>query len=107
MTKFFYIILSYVIIGTVGIYGVNKIRQLNTQVKLQRLEIESMKESQARLIDSFNQEIQEIQEKSKERAVTVKEIVKVVKGTDDEKCINSAIPKPVLDRVRNKGNNKK
>lgn len=102
MSKWVYIGCSYVIIGLFAFLGFRHINALTTTVHLQKLEIESLKQSQSMVIDAFNEEIKEMQEKAKERKETVKEIVKVVKGTDDEKCLNSRIPSAIIDRVRSK-----
>lgn len=106
MTKI-YIILSYVLIAFAGFLGLRHIDNLNDKVELQALEIESMKQSQIMVIEAYNQEIEELTKSAKERKVVVKEIVKTVKGTKDEECLNRTIPSNVLDKLRKQNNDKK
>lgn len=106
MTKI-YIILSYVLIAFAGFLGLRHIDNLSDKVKLQALEIESMKQSQIMVIEAYNQEIEELTKSAKERKVVVKEIVKTVKGTKDEECFNRTIPSDVLDKLRKQNNDKK
>ena len=106
MTKI-YIILSYVLIAFAGFLGLRHIDSQSTKIKLQALEIESMKQSQIMVIEAYNQEIEELTKSAKERKVVVKEIVKTVKGTKDEECLNRTIPSDVLDKLRKQNNDKK
>lgn len=106
MTKI-YIILSYVLIAFAGFLGLRHIDSQSTKIKLQALEIESMKQYQSMVIEAYNQEIEELTKSAKERKVVVKEIVKTVKGTKDEECLNRTIPSDVLDKLRKQNNDKK
>ncbi len=97
-----YVILSYAIIGILGFLGLRHINDLNNTVKLQKLEIESAKEAQNIVIEAYDQEIKDLTESVKGRKVIIKEIVKTVKGTKDEECINRNIPDVIIDKLQQK-----
>lgn len=102
-----YVILSYAIIGILGFLGLRHINDLNNTVKLQKLEIESAKEAQSIVIEAYDQEIKDLTESVKGRKVIIKEIVKTVKGTKDEECINRNIPDFIIDKLYKKSSDKK
>ncbi|HHV6356552.1 TPA: hypothetical protein ACUMPZ_001763 [Haemophilus influenzae] len=102
-----YVILSYAIIGILGFLGLRHINDLNNTVKLQKLEIESAKEAQNIVIEAYDQEIKDLTESVKGRKVIIKEIVKTVKGTKDEECINRNIPDVIIDKLHKKSSDKK
>lgn len=102
-----YVILSYAIIGILGFLGLRHINDLNNTVKLQKLEIESAKEAQNIVIETYDQEIKDLTESVKGRKVIIKEIVKTVKGTKDEECINRNIPDVIIDKLHKKSSDKK
>lgn len=102
-----YVILSYAIIGILGFLGLRHINDLNNTVKLQKLEIESAKEAQNIVIEAYDQEIKDLTESVKGRKVIIKEIVKTVKGTKDEECINHNIPDFIIDKLHKKSSDKK
>lgn len=102
-----YVILSYAIIGILGFLGLRHINDLNNTVKLQKLEIESAKEAQNIVIEAYDQEIKDLTESVKGRKVIIKEIVKTVKGTKDEECINRNIPDIIIDKLHKKSSDKK
>lgn len=106
MTKL-YVILSYIVIGFGAFLGLRYIDDLQDKMALQALEIESMKQSQAMVIEAYDQEIKELTESAKERKVVVKEIVKTVKGTKDEECLNRSMPSIVVDKLRQQSSGKK
>lgn len=102
-----YVILSYVVIGFLGFIGLRHINTLNETIKAQKLEIESAKEAQKVVIDSYNQEIKDLTQSAKERKVVFKEIAKTIKGTKDEECLNRNIPIVIVDKLRTQNSNKK
>lgn len=102
-----YVILSYVVIGVLGFLGLRHINDLNHTIKSQQQEIESVKEAQNVLIETYNQEINDLTESAKERKVVVKEIVKTVKGTKDEECLNRTMPTIIIDKLHKQSSNKK
>lgn len=102
-----YVILSYAIIGILGFLGLRHINDLNNTVKLQKLEIESAKEAQNIVIEAYDQEIKDLTESVKGRKVIIKEIVKTVKGSKDEECINRNIPDVIIDKLHKKSSDKK
>ena len=106
MTKL-YVICSYIVIGFGAFLGLRYIDDLQNKMALQALEIESTKKSQAMVIEAYDQEIKELTETAKQRKVVVKEIVKSVKGTKDEECINRSLPSVVVDKLRQQGSGKK
>lgn len=106
MTKL-YVILSYVVIGFLGFLGVRHIGNLNNTIKSQQLEIQSAKEAQKVVIEAYDQEIKDLTESAKERKVVIKEIVKTVKGTKDEECLNRNIPTIIVDKLHKQSNDKK
>ena len=102
-----YVILSYVVIAVLGFLGLRHINDLDNTIKLQKLEIESAKEAQNVLIETYDQEIKDLTESAKERKVVVKEIVKTVKGTKDEECLNRNIPTIIIDKLHKQRSDKK
>lgn len=102
-----YVILSYIIIGFGVFLGLRHINDLQDKMAQQTREIESMKQSQSMAIEAYNQEIKELTETAKERKVVVKEIVKTVKGTKDEECLNRSMPSIVIDKLRQQNSSKK
>lgn len=105
MMKWVYIACSYVIIGIIGVLSYKHINNLSARIQTQQEELNSTKQSYEMVINAYNDEIKELQSATNSRKEKVREIVKVVKGTDDEKCLNSRIPSVVLDKVRNKNRN--
>ena len=97
-----YIVCSYVLIAVLALIGVRHINMLTHKVNLQKQEISELKQSKKMIIEAFNDEITEVRQSSNNRRVVIKEIVKMVKGTDDEKCLNSSIPNVVVDRLQSK-----
>lgn len=102
-----YVILSYIIIGFGVFLGLRHIADLQDKMAQQTREIESMKQSQSMVIEAYDQEIKELTETAKERKVVVKEIVKTVKGTKDEECLNRSMPSIVVDKLRQQNSSKK
>lgn len=102
-----YVILSYVVIAVLGFLGLRHINDLDNTIKLQKLEIESAKEAQNVLIETYDQEIKDLTKSAKERKVVVKEIVKTVKGTKDEECLNRNIPTIIIDKLHKQSSDKK
>lgn len=102
-----YVILSYIIIGFGAFLGLRHIDDLQDKMAQQTREIESMKQSQSMVIEAYDQEIKELTETAKERKVVVKEIVKTVKGTKDEECLNRSMPSIVVDKLRQQNGSKK
>lgn len=102
-----YVILSYIIIGFGVFLGLRHIDDLQDKMAQQTREIESMKQSQSMVIEVYDQEIKELTETAKERKVVVKEIVKTVKGTKDEECLNRSMPSIVVDKLRQQNSSKK
>lgn len=102
-----YVILSYVVIGVLGFLGLRHINDLDNTIKSQKLEIESAKEAQNVLIETYDQEIKDLTKSAKERKVVVKEIVKTVKGTKDEECLNRNIPTIIIDKLHKQSSDKK
>lgn len=102
-----YVILSYIIIGFGVFLGLRYIDDLQDKMAQQTREIESMKQSQSMVIEAYDQEIKELTETAKERKVVVKEIVKTVKGTKDEECLNRYMPSIVVDKLRQQNSSKK
>lgn len=106
--KWLYVGISYFVIAVIGFFGIRFIlHQQSTITLLQEsvvkleADVKQEKESKSMLIEAYNAEIAEIDSLSKQRKIVVKEIVKSVKGSDDEKCINSRIPSVVFDKLRN------
>lgn len=102
-----YVILSYVIIAFGAFLGLRHIDSLNDTITVQSLEIDSMKQSQAMLIDMYDQEIADLNKSVKERKVVIKEIVKNVKGTENEECIHRPIGDVIVDKLRKQNSDKK
>lgn len=102
-----YVILSYVVIAFGAFVGLRYIDELSDTVKAQKTEIETTKQSQKMLIEAYDQEIKELTETAKERKVIVKEIVKTVRGTKDEECLNRTMPIVVVDKLRQQSSGKK
>ena len=102
-----YVILSYVVIGFLGFLGLRHINDLEHTIKSQQQEIESAKEAQKVLVEAYDQEIKDLTESAKERKVVVKEIVKTVKGTKDEECLNRNMPAIVIDKLHKQSSDKK
>nr|DAJ39532.1 MAG TPA: Protein of unknown function (DUF2570) [Caudoviricetes sp.] len=102
-----YVILSYVVIGFLGFIGLRHIGTLNDTIKSQKLEIETAKEAQKVVIEAYDQEIKDLTESAKERKVVVKEIIKTVKGTKDEECLNRHIPTIIIDKLHKQSSDKK
>jgi hypothetical protein len=102
-----YVILSYIIIGFGVFLGLRHIDDLQDKMAQHTREIESMKQSQSMVIEAYDQEIKELTETAKERKVVVKEIVKTVKGTKDEECLNRSMPSIVVDKLRQQNSSKK
>lgn len=107
MTKIIYVICSYVIIGVLGFIGLRHIDSLNDKIISLEMQLESEKESMSMLIDAYNQEIEDLKETAKERKVVIKEVVKLVKGTKDEECLNRTIPDVVLEQLRKQSGGKR
>lgn len=102
-----YVILSYVVIGILAFLGLRHINDLDNTIKAQKAEIESAKEAQKVLIEAYDQEIKDLTQSAKERKVVVKEIVKTVKGTKDEECLNRTMPTIVIDKLHKQSSDKK
>lgn len=103
--KWVYIACSYVIIGIGGVLSYKHINNLSARLQIQQEELNRTKQSYEMVINAYNDEIKELQSATNNRKEKVREIVRVVKGTDDEKCLNSRIPSIVIDKVRNKNRN--
>ena len=102
-----YVILSYAVIGILGFLCLRHINDLDNTIKAQKAEIESVKEAQKVLVEAYDQEIKDLTESAKERKVVVKEIVKTVKGTKDEECLNRNMPAIVIDKLHKQSSDKK
>lgn len=99
MTK--YIVSVVLAIGLIlSVIGLSmKVSEQQQMIDLKNLEIESLKETQSAIIDSYEEDIAEREKKAKNRKYIVKEIVKVV---GNEKCINDPISPTIIERLQYK-----
>ena len=104
--KVVYVVISYVVIAVIGFSGLRHIHELNQELTLKKAEIANLQEQHKQVIEAYSLEIEQLTKTAKERKVVVKEITKLVKGTEDEECFNRAIPDVVLDKLRKPKNNK-
>lgn len=98
-----YVCLSYVVIGFVMFLGLRHIDNLNDNLALKEQEIQTVKESRDLMVKAYDEEIAELTKTAKQRKITVKEIVRVAKGSKDEECLNSVISSDVLERLHKHG----
>lgn len=98
-----YVCLSYVVIGFVMFLGLRHIDSLNDNLALKEQEIQTVKESRDLMVKAYDEEIAELTKTAKQRKITVKEIVRVAKGSEDEKCLNTVISNDVLERLQKHG----
>ena len=104
--KIVYVAISYVVIAVIAFLGLRHINELNQELALKKAEIANLQEQHKQVIEAYSLEIEQLTKTAKERKVVVKEITKLVKGTEDEECFNRAIPDVVLDKLRKPKNNK-
>lgn len=95
--KLYYIIISYVLIVLLVFFGVRHIMHLQSQVDMQKREINNMREERTLLIKAYNEEIAEINNLSKQRRVLLRDISK--NANEENNCLNLVIPDYIRNRV--------
>lgn len=87
----------YVILGLGLIISVNNIFSLRSSLKAKELEISSLKETQASIIQGYEDDIKFREQQASKRQKVVEKIVKVHKN---DKCIKSVISSDIIKQLQ-------